>query len=235
VRPDRIAGRSDTFINLPRRERDQLRRLIGHMPFGLGSLLAGPVLYATMLRNPVERALSDFFYCRSEPDNAAYLAARSMSASEFGEGGFSQARNGMVCYLSNAAFGMSYFSDDEMLAAAAKALLCRRLIGLYESFKMDLRLLQLLLHMPPRPLSIRNARHWDHVVGSADCALIAAASRADLALYRLGLTLRRSWGGAACPPELQSIGDRDGVPCHVSKQISLSARRMSSSFQRRTR
>lgn len=50
-------------------ERAGIRLLMGHMPFGYHELLRGPQCYVTMLRDPVERVISYFYYVLQTPDH----------------------------------------------------------------------------------------------------------------------------------------------------------------------
>lgn len=49
------------FIHLPEKERGEVRYLEGHMPFGLHNYLPCSSAYITLLRDPVDRAISEYY------------------------------------------------------------------------------------------------------------------------------------------------------------------------------
>ena len=54
----------DTFKKLPPERRRQIRLLCGHMPFGMHKYLLRLADYITILRDPVDRIVSHYFYVR---------------------------------------------------------------------------------------------------------------------------------------------------------------------------
>lgn len=50
------------FKRLPQTRRDEFDCLKGHMPFGLHEYLSRPCVYVTLLRDPVERMISHYYY-----------------------------------------------------------------------------------------------------------------------------------------------------------------------------
>jgi len=57
----------DAFRKLPEEKKTRLRCIRGHMPFGLHQWLPKPATYITILRNPVNRVLSQYYYIRRTP------------------------------------------------------------------------------------------------------------------------------------------------------------------------
>jgi len=66
------------------------------MPFGFASHFPGASEYFTFLRDPVERAVSDYYFCRRDPANEAHAAAMKLSLIEFAEANYSFVGNGLV-------------------------------------------------------------------------------------------------------------------------------------------
>ena len=58
------------FERLPEEKRALLRCVMGHVQFGVHSFLPQPSTYITMLREPVERAISYYYYVKSRGPNA---------------------------------------------------------------------------------------------------------------------------------------------------------------------
>ena len=57
----------DAFRELPEEKRAHLHCIRGHMPFGLHQWLLQPATYITILRNPVERVVSEYYFLRRKP------------------------------------------------------------------------------------------------------------------------------------------------------------------------
>lgn len=66
-------GELQRFLELPPEARARIRCLRGHLPFGLHTQLPRPPHYITLLRDPVERFLSQYRHCLRAPENAARL------------------------------------------------------------------------------------------------------------------------------------------------------------------
>lgn len=70
---------------LPAAEREAIRCVRGHVPFGVGQWLRQPLTHLTMLRDPVARLVSDYNYAMSLPHHAVnrQLKGRIISLEEF--------------------------------------------------------------------------------------------------------------------------------------------------------
>lgn len=62
----------ERFRALPEAQRAQYRLLKGHLWFGLHTALPQPSTYFTLLRDPVERVISQYYYARSMPEHYLY-------------------------------------------------------------------------------------------------------------------------------------------------------------------
>ena len=51
---------TEHFLNLPQKQRDKIKLLRGHMPFGLHAYFSNRCDYITILRDPAERILSEY-------------------------------------------------------------------------------------------------------------------------------------------------------------------------------
>jgi hypothetical protein len=71
------------FYALPQAERDRYACLIGHVRFGLHRLLSGESRYITMLRDPVERAVSAYYFVRKLDDHPHRADAHTLSLVDF--------------------------------------------------------------------------------------------------------------------------------------------------------
>jgi hypothetical protein len=70
-------GSLDAFEALSDAERARIRLLNGHMGFGLHEKLPRPALYVTLLRHPVDRVVSNFYFEHREPHSYIYEELRS--------------------------------------------------------------------------------------------------------------------------------------------------------------
>jgi hypothetical protein len=70
--------------SMPREKRSELECISGHMPFGMHKYLPQPATYITMLRDPVERMLSFYFYIRRTQIHYLHdtVVSRDMSLEE---------------------------------------------------------------------------------------------------------------------------------------------------------
>ena len=58
----RIQNCVDEFKVLPVAEKERIKVLMGHMGFGLHNFLPQPSVYFTLLRDPVERVISYYYF-----------------------------------------------------------------------------------------------------------------------------------------------------------------------------
>lgn len=63
-----IDGAGHDLGRMSEQRRRELRCLYGHMPFGIHAALARPAVYVTLLRNPVERIVSIYYYALRRPE-----------------------------------------------------------------------------------------------------------------------------------------------------------------------
>lgn len=73
------------FQNLTNDQRENIKLLMGHMPFGLHKYFNNPSIYITMLRNPIDRILSLYYYILRTPTHYLYnvVAGENMSLEDF--------------------------------------------------------------------------------------------------------------------------------------------------------
>ncbi len=73
------------FPSLPEQERASFDVLVGHVHFGVHRFLPEPSTYMTMLRDPVDRVVSHYYYVLSDPKHYLYpiVAGRGYTLLEF--------------------------------------------------------------------------------------------------------------------------------------------------------
>ena len=159
----------------------------GHMPFGLHRLLPRPANYVTVLREPVERAISDYYFARRFKPHRHHRAALQLSLEEFFLQKHEHNLQSRILAGPNSHELFPSVCDAGTLAAA-KDNLARRFIvvGLTERFDETLALLKVLLGWQVRryrSFRVADNRVARHQVAAKTLALIRERERFDIALY----------------------------------------------------
>lgn len=77
------------------------RLVQGHMSYGLHQFVPGPATYVTLLREPLSRALSDYYYVTSNPHHPIHERVKDMGLVEYLDSGITeQLSNGQVRLVS---------------------------------------------------------------------------------------------------------------------------------------
>jgi len=137
-------------------KRRRIRLLAGHMPLGLPQHFPGPSEFVTLLRDPVPRTISDYYYCHRNPTNPAHEMARKLSLIQFVERGYGLSHNCYARWLSNASYGTHFSTEHEMLHAARKNLTTFTLVGITEWFDISVRRICERYQLTQGPLSAVN-------------------------------------------------------------------------------
>ena len=66
----------DRLRRMPEQERERIACVKGHIPFGIHRWLPRTPLYATMLRDPIERTVSDYFFALNTPGHTLFERMR---------------------------------------------------------------------------------------------------------------------------------------------------------------
>ena len=91
----RFTGHQDQlseFARFTQAERDAHDVLCGHVHFGIHDSLTQPATYLTMLRDPVERIISHYYFILAHPEHYLhpYVAGRGYSLHEYATAGLNQ-------------------------------------------------------------------------------------------------------------------------------------------------
>lgn len=167
----------------------RLRVISGHLPFGVHKLLPRKARYLTILRDPVERIVSQYFhvlrnhhhYCHEE------VTRRNLSLGDFVTSGLTpetdNAQARMLAGVEQPAFGQC----TEALLDQAQANLRKhfRLVGLTEHFEQTVLLARAMLGWSKPPyFSVRNVG-WnkERHIPAEELEVVRAFNKLDLALY----------------------------------------------------
>jgi len=196
-----LHGSFEQFKTLPLSTREKIRFVAGHVDMSILEYVPNPYAF-TIMRDPVERALSDYWYCYHASENPAYLNARTLSPIAFIEGGWSQTRNGQARYLSGVVFDPdAVVSDDEMIERSKKALLRIDYVGLYEHLAEACNELCAIANLSPLgtiDLHLNSATR-KLAVTAPELAAIRACNPVDQILYDIA---RHRWYEKAPPSSL---------------------------------
>ena len=170
----------------PEWRRRLVRLLAGHMPFGFAGVFPGVTEYATMVRDPVTRAVSDYYFCRKDPSNPFHPLVMKQPLAEFVERNAVYAQNCYARWLSNQAFGETYRSKNEMLEAAMENLGRISLIGVTEEYDESVRRLCGRYRLSPRPTTKANRNDSTPAgrqISPAERELISHYNSLDMVIY----------------------------------------------------
>jgi len=68
---------------LPAERLARLRFVRGHVPFGIHDLFAAPAQYITLVRDPMERVVSSFYYLRQQPQVLIHRRLETMTLDDY--------------------------------------------------------------------------------------------------------------------------------------------------------
>jgi Sulfotransferase domain len=184
--PPTLGGTVEQLLAMPRKEQEKLRIIVGHMPFGLREQLPWPETwhYVTLVRDPMARALSDYYQARhSETRNVHDLALRC-TLEEYIRSGEGLTFNGMCQLLSNEFYGTKFENPEAMFLEALKNAKDCSFIGLTEAYDESLRRLCRLCGWEVPPINPRNVLTPKNLVLSdSERGLLRASNAYDLILY----------------------------------------------------
>lgn len=136
---------------LPESKKEKFKVLRGHMGFGLDTFLPQPSTYVTLLRDPVERIISHYYFVLRSPKHYLYKTVRTsgMSLKDYASVGVSlELDNGQMRLIAgnrgeeNQGIGFGHCTI-EMLERAKRNLRDRfAVVGLAEEFDKTLTLLK---------------------------------------------------------------------------------------------
>jgi galactose-3-O-sulfotransferase len=165
----------------------------GHMPFGLHKLLPGAASYITVLREPVERAISDYYFARRFKPHPHHRAAHRLTLEEYFLQKHEHNLQSRILAGPNAHELFPSVCDADTFAAA-KENVARQftVVGLTERFDETLALLKVLLGWKVkryRSFRVADNRISKQQVAPATLSLIQKWERFDIALYQYASSL----------------------------------------------
>jgi Sulfotransferase family len=173
----------DAFLKLPEEPRSRVRLLQGHFPFGLHEHLSVPCDYVTVLRDPVNRLISMYYWIHGNEDHVLNTLVRSMSLKDFAASGFEITANHQTSLIS----GRPANTDPQALSVAKKNLQREiAVFGLNERFDESLLLFKRRLgwkHVFYSRRNVTKSRPHSSEVPAAVLDVIQKHNSLDLELY----------------------------------------------------
>lgn len=166
----------------------------GHMPFGLHRFLPQPATYLTILRDPVDRAISEYYFAINDRFHPDRQTVSKLSLEEFVRTyPYSNTQTKMIAGGSSAYDFLAGECTPEMLRMAIDNLKRNfALVGLSERFEESLALAKVLFGWKIRRYaSFRTTRGRPpkNAIAPETRELIAQSNRFDVALYEEGVRI----------------------------------------------
>jgi Galactose-3-O-sulfotransferase len=165
----------------------------GHMPFGLHRILPREANYITILREPVERVISDYYFARRFKGHRNHRAALRMTFEEYYRDKHEHNLQSRILAGPNSDELFARKCDAGILAAAKESLARQFVVvGLTERFDETLALLKVVLGWKVkryRSFRVADNRVPKELIAPETLALIREWERFDLALYDYAVVL----------------------------------------------
>lgn len=182
------AASIEKFKQLPESRREKIQVLQGHMPFGLHAFLPQGALYITLLREPVDRVISAYYYICGFAGHPLHKVVSPMSLEEFVSKTIDNQPTRLLAgqTMADVAFGQC---SSEMLETAKTNLREHfSVIGLTERFDETLILLKRYLGWKEITVyshqNMTVARPPKSAIPKSAIRLIEEHSQLDIALYQ---------------------------------------------------
>jgi len=181
----------EAFKSLPLSRRAELRMVRGHIPFGVHEYIPRPATYLTILRQPIERVISYYYFVQREPEHYLYDYANTpgMTIRRYLEDRISpQTDNFQTRLISGVWTDVEYGKCDEETLALAKRNLAEHfaVVGLTKRFDESLMLLKRIFgwgNVFYRRSNVTLGRPRGETLPAETLAVLHAHNQLDLELY----------------------------------------------------
>lgn len=182
------------LIQWPARRLGRIKVFKGHMPFGLHKLLPQPATYITILRDPIDRAVSEYHYALSRKIHPQHRTMKKLTLEEYiRTTPHSNVQTKLIAGLQNGYDFLAGECTDQTLATAMENLARHfSVVGPAERFDEALALAKLTFNWRIAHyanFNVTRSRPGKDSVPSRTRELIAERYRFDLALYQRACSL----------------------------------------------
>lgn len=180
------------FIELTDTHKSKIKLLKGHMPFGLHKYLPGTSKYISILRDPIERVISQYYYIKANTRNPLHeqVVGGNMTISEIVSSGISVGLNNGQCRFLNGDISEYAFNQcNEMMLKNVKENITKHYLwlGITERFDESLLVLANKIGWKKTPYYFRQNTSKTRVKKAAtadeDILAIKEFNQLDIALY----------------------------------------------------
>ena len=189
---------SDTYISefaqLSLEQRAQPRLLLGHMPYGIHAQMPRPHRYVTMLRDPIERTISHYYFMRRDPTSYMHEAVKdnNWSLADYLRHSHDHMMDNCQVRALSGVWNTVAIGEltDEMLAMACDNLRTQfAVVGLTERFDESLLLMQQVLGWPyvyyRRKINVTVNRPKSQSLDPETLKIIQRRNQLDQQLYKV--------------------------------------------------
>ncbi|MEA2041474.1 MAG: sulfotransferase family 2 domain-containing protein [Bacteroidota bacterium] len=216
VKGDAINKYLSKLNNLSKKEVDNLQFIKGNLPFGIHRTLPGKYQYITILRDPVRRVISHYYYVKQSTTHYLHQKydLKNMSLKEYvSNPPTNELNNGQVrflCGLPKVDYGLGgrdYIGEEQkMLDAAKENLRNMPAFGLLERYDLSLLLFADILNWHSPYYKIRNkAKVKKEKVSDETLEIIKANNQADIKLYRFAEEIFRKKTASFSTEDIQKF------------------------------
>jgi hypothetical protein len=185
------------YYQLDAKEKEQYRIIFGHMGFGLHEHLPGPYSYFTILREPIDRCVSFYYFARRLPEHYLhkYVFDQAWSLAQFVESGITiMMDNFQTRLISGVWEDPAYGQCSPDLLTQAKRNLENHfdMVGLTSEFDRTLLLLKRQYgwnNIYYTPQNVTRQRPSARRIDQNTRNLLAAHNQLDIELYRFAQDL----------------------------------------------
>ncbi len=189
------AARLNELAGLPIEQKASLRLVYGHLPFGVHGNLPNQCRYFTVLRHPIDRVASHYFFVREQPNHPLHgrVVSGNLSLAEYAVSGLSgELNDGMTRLLSgrpdsDSLRGHAPCQPDELERAIDHLERHFDVVGLLEQIDSTFKLLSAVYGWPSSRAAVRNRTKSRRAVESLSAAerdAILSKNQLDLHLYQ---------------------------------------------------
>lgn len=185
----------EKYDSLPQARKDRLKAIYGHMDYGLRERLPADSAYVTLMRHPIERVISHYYYVRrTENDPLRELALQSSLYDWVAHCNLVEMDNGQTRRLSGMAEGIRFGECSREVLAQAKTNVARdfALVGITERYDETSVLLNKMFGWPIKNYPSINVAKWKpgrNEVPIETLRLIEKFNALDMELYDYALRL----------------------------------------------
>lgn len=187
--PYRIRATAERLQTLPEERRRKLRLVRGHLYYGVHEFLPQGATYITMLREPVKRFFSSYYFIQRRPLHPMH---RKVTSERIGVADFirlTPRRQNLQCSMISGIKNDGQ-SDKRMLETAKQNLAHSfSVVGLSERFEESLMLIAKTFNWEVPYYENRKVSKTRPTFDPAEVEMIQEHNRLDLELYEFGKTL----------------------------------------------